>query len=230
MMKRGLFFVMAAFVLPSFAQPKIELVGGNKFAFGNVNRGKMVDHKIVVKNVGDKPLEIGKVDVSCGCTGAVASSSTIAPGKTGEIGITFNSTNFTGQVTKAVTINSNAANEAAARFEFTANVIQELAINPQQFWFKDAEVGRVATATISISNNSSEPVTLSSYNSGLQGLTLKLPKDPIAPGKTVDVAAELKAKAVAQVLNDGVSIQTTSKNEPNVYVRIFGSVKEFKFQ
>lgn len=229
-MKRGLVFLMTAFVFPLFAQPKIEIVGGNKFAFGNINRGKIVDHKIVVKNVGDKPLELGKVDVSCGCTGAIASSATIAPGKTGEVGITFNSTNFTGQVTKAVTINSNAVNEPAARFEFTANVIQELAINPQQFWFKDAEVGRVATATISITNNSSEAVTLSSYNSGLQGLTLRLPKDPIAPGKSAEVIAELKAKTAVQVLNDGVSIQTTSKNEPNVYVRIFGSVKEFKFQ
>jgi hypothetical protein len=219
-----------AFALPLFAQPKIEIVGGNKFAFGNINRGKVVDHKIVVKNIGDKALELGKIDVSCGCTGAIASSSSIPPGKTGEIGITFNSTNFTGQVTKAVTINSNAANDPAVRFEFTANVIQELAMNPQQFWFKDAEVGRVATATVSITNNSSEPVTLSGYNSALQGLTLKLPKDPIAPGKTIDILAELKAKAVAQVLNDGVSIQTTSKNEPNVYVRIFGSVKEFKFQ
>ncbi len=229
-MKRGLLFLTAAFVVPLFAQPKIEIVGGNKFALGNINRGKKVEHVVVVKNIGDKPLEIGKIDVSCGCTGAVATSSSIAPGKTGEVGITFNSTNFTGQVTKAVTINSNAANDPAARFEFTANVIQEIAMNPQQFWFKDAEVGRVNSATITITNNSTEPVTLSSYNSGLQGLTVKLPKDPIAPGKSADVLAELKAKAAMQVLNDGVTIQTTSKNEPSVYVRIFGSVKEFKFQ
>lgn len=229
-MKRGLFCLMAALALPVFAQPKIEIVGGNKFAFGNINRGKKVDHTIVVKNVGNKPLELGRIDVSCGCTGAVASSTTIPPGKTGEVAITFNSTNFTGQVIKTVTINSNAANEPAARFEFTANVIQEIAINPQQFWFKDAEVGRISIATVTVTNNSDEPVTLSGYSSGLQGLTLKLPKDPIAPGKSAELVAELKAKAAVQVLNDGVTIQTTSKNEPNVYVRIFGAVKEFKFQ
>jgi hypothetical protein len=144
--------------------------------------------------------------------------------------ITFNSTNFSGPVTKAVTINSNAANEPSARFEFTATVVQELAFNPSQFWFKDAEVGKVCAATITVTNNSTQPVTLTNYNTELQEFTLKLPKTPIAPGKSVEVIAELKPKSAVSVLNDNVTIQTTSKNEPAMYVRIFGSVKEFKFR
>lgn len=223
----GLLVVAAAV---TSAQPKIEIVGGNKFDFGNIYKGKKVEHKVVVKNVGNKTLELGRVDVSCGCTGTVVSNATIAPSKTGEILITFNSSNFSGKIHKTVTINSNAENAPAQLVEFEGTVIQEIVLNPQQFWFKDAEVNRVSTSKLSLTNNSAEPLTLTSVISSLEGFSLTLPKAAIKPGETVELAAELKAKAATQVLNDNVTIKTTSKNEPDVFVRVFGSVKEFKFQ
>ncbi len=214
----------------AFAQPKIEIVGGTKFDFGNIYRGKKVDHKVIAKNIGNKPLELGRIDVSCGCTGTAGANTTIAPGKTGEVVITFNSTNFSGKIHKTVTINSNAANAPQTMIEFEGNVIQEIAISPAQFWFRDAEVNRPSIARVVLTNNSSEPISLTGYTSNLHGLQLKLPSDPIKPGESIELAAELKAKGATQVLNERVAIKTTSKNEPEVQVLIFGAVKEFKFQ
>jgi P pilus assembly chaperone PapD len=223
----GLLMLVA---VPLRSQPKIEIVGGNSFEFGKIYRGKIVDRILVVKNTGNKNLELGQVNVSCGCTGTVVSNSNIAPGKTGEIKITFNSTNFSDSIHKSVTINSNAANAPQLVVQFSGYVVQEIAVSPQQFWFRDAEVGRPSYATITLKNNSSEPIALTSYQTNLQGFSLTLPKEKIAPGQSVDLTAELKAKVPVSVLNDGVSIKTSSKNEPDVFVRIFGAVKEFKFQ
>ncbi len=222
--------LMVTAAVSLFAQPKIQIVGGNKFDFGDVYRGKIMERTVVVRNTGREMLELGQVNVSCGCTGTVVSNNSIPPGKTGEIKITFNSTNFSGKIHKSVTINSNAADAPQTTIEFEGNVIQELAVTPQQFWFQNAEVGRASYAKISITNNSTEPISLTSYESRCQGFTLILPKHPVKPGETVELTAELKAKSATQVLNDGVSIKTSSKNEPNVFVRIFGAVKEFKFQ
>ncbi|MDL1892429.1 DUF1573 domain-containing protein [Sphingobacteriales bacterium CHB3] len=215
--------------LSLYAQPKMEIVGGTKFDFGDVYRGKKVDHKVVVKNTGNQTLELGRVDVSCGCTGTVVSNNSIAPGKTGEVLITFNSTNFSGKVTKNVTINSNATNSPVV-VEFQSNVIQEIVISPQQFWFRDAEVGRPSVAKISLTNNSNIPVTLTNYTCNLAGFKLTLPTSPVKPGQSVELTAELKSDKAISVLNDGVSIKTSSQNEPDVFVRIFGTVREFKFQ
>jgi hypothetical protein len=57
-MKRALTSLWAMVLIASFAvaQPKIEIVGGKTFAFGNVFKGKKVDHKIIVKNVGTEVL------------------------------------------------------------------------------------------------------------------------------------------------------------------------------
>ncbi len=213
----------------ALAQPKIEIEGGVKFDFGDIFRGNKVDRKLVVKNTGNQTLEISRVEAACGCTGTLVSNSSIPPGKTGEVMVSFNSQNFSGKTRKTVTIHSNAPSTPTL-VEFEANVIQEIAVNPQQFWFRDAEVGRAVKATITLTNNSKEPVSLTSYTCTVEGFSLTLPKAPIPPGKSVELTAELKAKAATQVLSDGVSIKTSSKTEPDVFVRIFGTVKEFKFQ
>jgi len=212
------------------AQPKIEIVGGTKLSFGDIYRGKKVERTVVVKNIGSETLELGKIDVSCGCTGTVASQKSIAPGKTGEVLITFNSANFSGKIHKTVTINSNAAGAAQTMIEFEGNVIQDIAVTPPQFFFQNAEVGRSSWSKITITNNSKLPITLTGYESEAKGFSLALPKAPIKPGESIEVSAELKAAAAVQVLNNSVTIKTSSKNEPDLFVRIFGSVKEFKFQ
>lgn len=212
------------------AQPKIEVVGGTYLNFGKIYRGKIAERIVTVKNTGTETLQLGQIQASCGCTGTVVSNTSIPPGKTGEIKITFNSTNFSDSIHKSVTINSNAANAPQVVVQFAGYVVQEISVTPQQFWFKDAEVGRPTWATIKLVNNSSEPITLTSYQTGLQGFSLKLPTEPVKPGQTIDLTATLTATKATQVLNDGVSIKTSSKNQPDVFVRIFGSVKEFKFQ
>lgn len=221
--------LMLAVACTLYAQPKIQIAGGNKFDFGSIHRGQKVERKVVVKNTGSELLELGKVDASCGCTGTIVTNGSIPPGKSGEVLISFNSTNFTGKVHKTVTINSNAPSGATV-VEFEANVIQEIAIEPQQFWFKDSEVGKVSSAKVTLTNNSSEPVTLTSYQSPRSGFSMTLPKDPIKPGTSVELLATFKPNAAIQVLNESVTIKTSSKSESEVFVRIFGSVKEFKFQ
>lgn len=221
--------LMMAAAYALYAQPKIQIAGGNKFDFGNIHRGQKVERKVVVKNTGNELLELGRVDVSCGCTGTVVTNGSIPPGKSGEVLITFNSTNFTGKIHKTVTVNSNTPGGPTV-VEFEGNVIQEIAIEPQQFWFKDAEVGRVSSAKVTLTNNSADSVTLTSYQSSRRGFSLTLPKEPIKPGGSVELVATLKPEAAIQVLNESVSIKTSSKSESEVYVRIFGSVKEFKFQ
>lgn len=229
-MKRRIITVVLFVAGLAQAQPKIEVVGGTYFDFGKIYRGKIAERIVTIKNVGTETLQLGQIQASCGCTGTVVSNTSIPPGKTGEIKITFNSTNFSDSIHKSVTINSNAVNAPQVVVQFAGYVVQEISVTPQQFWFRDAEVGRPAWATIKLINNSTEPITLTSYETALQGFSLKLPKEPIEPGETIDLTAELKAVKATQVLSDGVSIKTSSKNQPDVFVRIFGAVKEFKFQ
>lgn len=212
------------------AQPKLQVVEGTKHDFGTMSRGTKIEKKVTLKNVGTETLVIGKVDAACGCTGTLVSNDHLKPGETGSLAITFNSQNFSGYVHKTVTVNSNSQPNAATVIEFSATVQEEISLTPNHIWFRDAQVGLQTTATLTIKNQGKRALTLKEAKTQLDGFTLKLPDEPIKPGSSVQLVAEFTPKAARQVLSDGVIIMTSSPTQPQVYVQIYGNIKEFKFE
>lgn len=76
--------------------------------FGTIveNAGK-VSHTFTIKNTGDAPLVITRVIASCGCTTPEWTKEPIAPGKTGEIKVTYNPAGRLGAFNKTISIYSN---------------------------------------------------------------------------------------------------------------------------
>jgi hypothetical protein len=73
---------------------------------GRVRKGKRVELEFVLANRGDAPLQIKDVQPSCGCT--VASfDKQIAPGATGGIRASLDTTSFDGPIAKHLTVLSN---------------------------------------------------------------------------------------------------------------------------
>lgn len=85
-------------------------VAETKFDFGEITEGDKVRHTYMVKNAGTHPLMISNVQVSCGCTAPFFPKEEIAPGKTGEITLEFNSTGKHDTVAKNAMIIANADN------------------------------------------------------------------------------------------------------------------------
>jgi outer membrane biosynthesis protein TonB len=90
--------------------------------FGSVKDGDKVSHVFKFKNTGDKPLIISDAKGSCGCTVPSYPKEPIAPGKSGEIKVEFNSAGKKGSETKYVTLNANTI-PAETRLTVKANVI-----------------------------------------------------------------------------------------------------------
>jgi len=222
--------IACAIVSTASAQPKLQVVGGTKFDLGSIYRGAVVERKVSLKNIGSDTLIVSRVDPSCGCTGTVVSNDHISAGKTGTLLITFNSKNFSGPVHKSVTINSNAEDEPRTTIEFTATVIDEIVLAPPQLWFKNAEVGKATTITISIKNSGKDDLKLTGYRTQLQGLALKFPSEPIAPGKTVELVAEFTPERVIPVIGEAVFLGTNNPRQPEIYIPVYGNAKEFKFE
>lgn len=212
------------------AQPKLVVEGGTKLDLGAIIRGNVVERNVTLKNDGDQPLYLGRVQASCGCTGTVVSSDTIAPGKTGTLLIKFNSKNFNGPIHKTVTINSNSGNQPQTVVEFTGVVNSEVDITPAQLWFRNAEVGRTSNASFTVKNNGKTDLKLTGYSTELEGFSLTLPTAPVKPGQSVEVEAAFVPKSARTVLSDGVILKTDNPLQPDVYLYIYGTIREFKFQ
>ena len=81
----------------------------DKFDFGTIKQGDIVDHTFKFKNVGTQPLVISNIGVSCGCTTPDWTKEPVMPGKTGTVTAKFNSAGKMGMQNKVLTIESNAA-------------------------------------------------------------------------------------------------------------------------
>jgi hypothetical protein len=190
----------------------------------------VVDHHLTLKNTGTEALHLGPIEASCGCTGAIASSENLLPGDTGSLAITFNSKNFTGQVRKTVTVRTNPATTPPLLIEFTATIIDEITCTPQQFWFKDAEVGKKSRLVITVTNNGKEPLRLTGWRSQLAGFTIILPSAPIDTGKSAEVVAELTPEKAAPMISEAVFLTTSNPRRPELYLAVYGNAREFKFE
>lgn len=225
----ALIIAIAGLAITAAAQPELTITGGNAFDLGTVYRGAVAVHRVEIRNTGNATLNVGRVDVSCGCTGSVVSNGSISAGDTGSILITFNSKNFSGPVHKSVTIHSNAGTESTL-LEFTAKVVDEILMTPPQFFFQDAEVRRKSVITMTVTNNGSAPLSFKSFKSQLKGLALVFPPAPIAPGANGTIRAEFTPETAGGVLTDGVIVTTTNDHQPEIYIQVFGTVRESKFQ
>jgi hypothetical protein len=214
----------------AIAQPKLEAVQGLTFNLGTISRGMVMTHQVTLKNAGTEVLHLGPIEASCGCTGAVASEESLRPSTSTTLTITFNSKNFTGQVHKTVTVKTTPAIDPPMVIEFTATVIDEITVQPSQLWYKDAEVGRMSSRTVTVTNNGKEPLKLTAWHSGLAGLVLKLPAGAIEPGKSADIVAEFTPEKVNSILSEAAFVTTSNPNRPELFLPVYGNAKEFKFQ
>jgi len=86
---------------------KVEWLDGMDKDFGKIEEGKNLEVSFRFKNVGDKPLVISNVTASCGCTVPETPKEPFAPGQTGVIKASFNSTGKQGTQSKQVNVFAN---------------------------------------------------------------------------------------------------------------------------
>lgn len=90
--------------------------------YGTILKGGDGNCAFIFTNTGDEPLILSNVRASCGCTTPKWTQKPVMPGKTGEIGVRYN-TNNQGGFTKTITITSNAVNEPRVVVKIKGNVV-----------------------------------------------------------------------------------------------------------
>ncbi len=213
---------------PGKGGAKLVVVEGTTFDFGKIYRGSVMERTLTLKNAGTDTLVMGTIGVSCGCTGAMVTAERIPPAGTGAVKITFNSKNFAGPVHKTVTLNSNGDSLGYTVIEFTALVIDEIGINPQSIIVPDAEVHKKSTLTVVVTNNGMTPLALTGFRTQLKGLVLNLPAEAIPPGGTGEIHVEFTPETPSPMLTDGVFVTTNNMRQPEVYLQIYGGVRQPK--
>ncbi|MCT6869328.1 DUF1573 domain-containing protein [Apibacter sp.] len=115
-------FLLGAYFFSNAQEIKIINYENNTVDYGTIDKGSDGKRIIKIQNVGDKPLIISNIRTSCGCTVPQWTNEPIAPGKKGEITVTYN-TSIAGKFNRKITILSNDINESSFIVKVEGTVI-----------------------------------------------------------------------------------------------------------
>jgi hypothetical protein len=119
------------FLAGTFAVASAQVVSFDKTTmdYGTVKSGADGHRVFTVKNTGDKPLIISKVQASCGCTVPEWSQEPIMPGKTGAIKVLYD-TKIVGPFTKIIEVYTNdpANSRSVINIKGTVDAVQQVKV------------------------------------------------------------------------------------------------------
>ena len=98
------------------------LFSSTSMDFGRVNQSGMLNREVTFTNVGRKELLIKAVQGNCNCITASAAKTSLKPGESSVIRISFNPADRKATQTKSITVYSNDPQNPVQRFTFTAYV------------------------------------------------------------------------------------------------------------
>lgn len=210
-----------------FAQPKIEIVGGDSFNFGELYKGEKVERKVTIKNAGKETLLIERVHASCGCTAALLADKNVAPGKTTALSISFDSKNFSGEQRKNVFVYSNDPSASAKEITFTAKVIQVIEATPPYFYFMPGKVDSTMENSATLKNISDKPVEILSVTSVDPLAKFALRKNKLAPGESTQLSVTFTPSKIGYVSSD-VLVKTSHPKQPEFAMKLVCNVRRPK--
>lgn len=216
--------------LSLFAQPKIEIVGGDTYDWGKVTpKDSPLKAKIKLKNAGNETLNIENVKPTCGCTTAPLDKNKLEPGETATMDVALNITNRNEQVSKSIRISSNDPNNAMKVLQLKANVVVEVEVGPTPYFvYRDMEVGKETESSIKITNNSQKSISIELQESSPDNLIINFPKKvSLKPGESKDIISKIVPQT-AGYFSSKVTLKTTHPDFDTIVIPGYGNVKESK--
>ncbi len=192
------------------------------YDFGRMKSGEPVKHTYNFTNVGDQVLEIKGVQPQCGCTAAGEWTKEVAPGKAGQIPIQFNTTGYNGPVFKQVTVTCNVSNQPIVMLQLKGSVFKQIDINPQFLALNVPADASSASATVTITNNSDELLTLGAPESNNKALIATLTND--VPGKGFRLIIQTTDPVIVGSAQAQISLKTSLTNMPVLNVPVYVNV------
>lgn len=209
--KKKLIFILASilFVVNSMLAQNTAQITTNElvYNFGTIQEGDgLASHVFTIKNTGTGPLVITRITASCGCTQPEWSKEPIAPGKTGEVKVTYNPKGRPGPFYKTISVFSNAKKSSytlAVKGNVTPQALQPAIIYPYSMGDLKLQTKIIIYNNIRTEETLGEKISI--INEGKTSLSILLGKVPhyltvnvqpttLAPGETGEITLLMDAK------------------------------------
>jgi hypothetical protein len=219
----GLAFLAINLLVPgkaSAAEPRV-VIGEDRFDFGEVFEDRQLSHTFVIKNSGNAPLEISKVDPDCACTVANYAR-TIPPGGQGEISLSIKPFSVMRQFRKETKIFVNDPDRSEFSLVLTGTARPFIEIMPSHIVRLRGSPGANVEGEVRFTSHLPGAFEITNFRTNIPD-KIEVSLKPVQPGKVYILEVKNKAQ------NSGpyaglIELTTTSKERPRLIIRVFGEI------
>ncbi|MBX7138243.1 MAG: DUF1573 domain-containing protein [Oligoflexia bacterium] len=204
-----------------FSQSKIS-VPNPVYDFGTISQGTKVHHEFVVKNLGNSDLDIQRLVTSCGCTASSASNDKIAPNAEGKISVDFDSSGFSGEKVKTVTVYNNDQDNPSLILTLQGTVEPDVMVEPKNIVFGDLPKGMETAREVTVTARSGSSVKIGEVKSFSKNLVVK---ELSRQAGAVRFSVAISPTAPMGELRDRVVVFTQGSASSSVNLPVFASLK-----
>jgi Protein of unknown function (DUF1573) len=163
--------------------------------FGTVAQGEKVTQVFPFTNNGDAPLQIERVKSSCGCTAALLSSKELAPGESGEVRATFDSTRFQGMVAKTIYLYTNDPLHKVVQLHLRGDVKPEISLVPGRLALGPVEPGQGTSGQLTITNESDKEIVVEQVVATAREIQVDFQRRVLQPKEQAEIPLQVKVPA-----------------------------------
>jgi len=216
-------FMTLAATLPALATPILS-VDKPVLNFGTISQGKKLNFAFKLTNNGDSPLSITRTRTSCGCTVAHISTNSIAPGKSAELKITFDSSNFGGKVSKTITVESNDPEAPSTTITIKGIINEDLVVTPRQLNLGQTHIGSSKEVSVTLENNGTRAIKILSVTTPMPQVKVSLSRNALKPGERLQISVKVSPRPEDRFLSGFLVVATDIPGKPEITVPLYGSV------
>jgi len=192
--------------------------------FGQIFSGEKASHVFSFSNSGGAPLVIEKVRHSCGCTATVLSSTTLAPGATGQLQSTFSSTGFFGEVVKTIYLYSNDPDHPVVQLHLRGVVQQEIVTRPNRVSLDKMIPEKTVTSQIKLVHNGKNNISFGPVQTTTAELKAELSSTGLSPGGSATVTLAVTPQPGKRRFGGFVIIPLHGAHAKEIRIPVYASV------
>jgi len=190
--------------------------------FGTVKRGQKLTATFQFKNVGQGALTIQGVQASCDCTTAeAAKGKSYGPGEAGSLDVVFDTKDYTGRVTKAITVITNERSMPDRTLTIAATVNSEINATPPLADFGDVVLNQSPQQTIRVKGNMKSNLKIEKIRFNEEHLEVSYARD----GLDFVITVKLKPSAPIGFFKDTIWIKNNSAALPEMPIPVRASIR-----
>jgi hypothetical protein len=205
------------------AAPKLAL-SSTEWDFGTKWSGEKAETTLTLTNVGNAVLKVASVKGSCGCTVPKLKKSTIEPGESVELTISYNTKKRTTNVKQTIRVTSNDPDNPVQTVSVTGKVKQMLVMKPtSSVRFRDLTHDSKKQQIIDIECNYTEPINLKLKDEPSEFFEKRL--ETVEEGRHYKLIVDTKPPLRDGSMTANAKLETGVDLMPEAAVRIIGIVQ-----